>query len=150
MKRPAAWLLLGALFLGVAACDRASEPGADPAGAAFTSVGSGEAAKLIEDLNERLKPADRCTDDAPYMAEDYAGRIRNRSTAACRFSDGAPLVVYVVRNGQKTFERHFAYQRGPSYHLFGPDWVAEAYISTPDAALEVLRGQEPYETAAAH
>jgi hypothetical protein len=94
---------------------------------------------LLEDLNDRLRPSHRCDDDAPYIATSYAERIRNRETAACRFSNGSPLVIYAVRSGKRTYERHFAGQRGPFYYLYGPTWIAIADLLTPRDALDVLR-----------
>ena len=138
MKRLASWLLLGTLVLAVAGCDETT-PERDRAEAPPESTGSGEAGLLLEDLNERLAPSRRCSDDAPYLAANYAEMIPNRDTAACRFSDGSPLVFYAVRSGKRTYERHFAYQRGPSYHLYGPTWIVVAHILAPREALDVLR-----------
>lgn len=142
MKRLGSWLLLGTLVLAVIGCDETTTasrpPEADRPEATSETASSGEAALLLENLNTRLIPSHRCTDE-PDLAASYEERIRNRDTAACRFSNGSPLVVYVVRNGQKTYERHFAYQRGPSYFLHGPTWVVIADLMTPREALDVLR-----------
>ena len=136
-------MLVGTLFLVAASCDETSTPSgpseSDRAQAPSETTNPGEASLLLEDLNDRLSPSHRCDDDAPYLAASYAERIRNRDTAACRFSDGSPLVIYSVRDGQRTYERHFRGQRGPFYYLYCPTWIAIAYLLTPCDALDVLR-----------
>lgn len=143
MNRLGWWLLLGILVVAVAGCDEINTPSGPPqsdrAEAPSETVSSAEASLLLEDLNGRLRPSRRCDNDAPHLAASYAERIPNRGTAACRFSNGSPLVIYIVRSGQKTYERHFAYQRGPSYFLYGPTWVVIAHLLTPREALDVLR-----------
>lgn len=139
MRRFACWLLLSSLLLALAACDETDLTSSPSASNQSETLGSGEAAALLQDLNSRLKPPRRCADDAPYLAVDYAESIPNSDTAACRFRNGSPLIVYVVRSGKKTYERHFEGQRGPSYFLYGRDWLIVADIGTPRRVLDILR-----------
>ena len=143
MKRFGCWLLLGGLVLALAACEEtdsiSNPPDSDQSEAQSETPSPGEAAALLQDLNRRLKSSSRCDVDAPHLAASYAERVPNREVAACRFSNESPLVVYAVRSGQKTYERHFAYQRGPFYYLYGRNWIVIAYLLTPREALDVLR-----------
>ena len=135
-------MLVGCLVLVLASCDTDSTSSPADSGqpeARSHTPGSGEAAALLRDLNSRLEVSQRCDIDAPYLAANYAERIPNSDTAACRFNNESPLVVYAVRSGKKTYERYFEGQRGPSYFLYGPNWIAIAYMLTPHEALDVLR-----------
>ena len=136
MKRFGSWFLVSSLLLALAACDEADSTSQSDQS---ETLGSGEGAALLQDLNSRLKPPQQCSDDAPYLAADYAERIPNSDTAACRFKNASSLVVFVVRSGKKTYERYFEGQRGPSYFLYGRDWFIVAGIGTPQRVLDILR-----------
>jgi Tol biopolymer transport system component len=98
----------------------------------------GPAARLIENLNSHLKPSLRCGVQNPHLTFGYAGNIPSRDAARCRFKNGIPLDVVIVRNGKKT-DRRYGQTRAPEYYLYGPRWFVIAPIGTPQEALDTLR-----------
>ena len=132
-------LLAATLVLGLVACDPNPQPQQDPRGTA-TEVDYGPAARLIEDLNGHLKPSSRCDIRNPHLTTGYAGNIPSQDAARCRFKDGVPLDVVIVRNGKKTYRR-YGRTFAPNYYLYGPTWFVIAPISTPQEALDTLRDE---------
>jgi hypothetical protein len=140
MRRLSPALLAATLALSLAACDLASQSQQGSASNA-TEADYGPAARLIENLNNRLKPSLRCDIHRPHLTTGYAQDIPKQDAAACRFSNGVPLSVLIVRNGEATYERHFGGARGPFYYLWGPTWFVIAPLGTPQQALETLRDE---------
>jgi hypothetical protein len=140
MRKLSPALLAATLALSLVACDPTSQSQQGPA-STNTEVDYGPAARLIENLNDRLKPRSRCDIHRAHMTTGYAEDIPNDDAASCRFSNGVPLSVLIVRNGEATYEHHFGRARGPFYYLWGPTWFVIAPLSTSQEVLETLRDE---------
>ncbi len=130
-------LLAATLALSLVACDPSPQSQQGSARTA-TKDDHGAAARLIEDLNSHLKPSSRCDIRDPHLTTGYAESVPSQDAARCRFKNGVPLDVVIVRNGKETYRRHgrtFA----PNYYLYGPTWFVIAPLGTPQQALDTLR-----------
>ena len=65
--------------------------------------------------------------------------IPHRDAAVCRLSNGAWLSVMIVRDAQRTFDKHFAGSHGPSYQLYGTTWMMIVPNTAPPEVVEQIR-----------
>ncbi len=75
----------------------------------------------------------------PDIRTGYAENISNQGAAVCKFSDGTPLFVLIVRNGEATYERQFSSALGPNVYLRGPTWILIAPHTAPPEAFAAIR-----------
>ncbi len=139
MKAPALnLLLLSALLLS--ACEGFEPPLAPDLEAKGISTYQ-DPLLLVSELNEQLRKAGApgCSMKTPNLKTGYARKIPNQGAAVCKFSDGIPLFVLIVRNGEETYERHFSSAHGPNVYLRGPTWIMITPHTAPPEALAEIR-----------
>ncbi|MDP9222453.1 MAG: PASTA domain-containing protein, partial [Actinomycetota bacterium] len=67
----------------------------------------------------------------PDTVAKMGPRIAHQDEGTCQLEDGSRVVVLIVRDARKTYERHFAGAHGPHYFLYRANWLAIVNDTAP-------------------